>query len=197
MHPRALPIMVAVTVTTALVAGCGGGSSQGDDDGALPVTAATSQLGIVQPVAAVGAGLTVADADPCAIVTADDVAASFGGDAGVGIADGNGGCGFSLSGETVLGELAGAAVQVHVMLSPDGYLTVDEQAAALPDLEAVAGLGDEAWYTAFNRELHIDLGGTDLIVIGAPGDAAAGRDAVLALGRTILTRLAAASGEAG
>ena len=31
--------------------------------------------------------------------------------------------------------------------------------------------------------------GTDLVVIGAPGDAAAGREAVLALGRAILTRL--------
>lgn len=192
MHPRALLITAAVVASVA--AGCGGDDAS---DATLPVTAAMSEVGIVQPVAAVGAGLTVTATDACELVTADDVATAFGGDAGDGRTDGDGGCAFSLSGDTVLGELSGAAVDVHVLLSPDGYLTVDEQSASLPDLEAIDGLGDEAWYTAFNRELHIDLGGTDLIVIGAPGDAVAGRDAVLALGRAILVRLDATSTAAG
>ncbi len=192
MHPRALLITVAVVASIAT--GCGGDEAS---DVTQPVTAITSEIGIVQPVAAVGAGLTVTATEPCALVTTDDVAAAFGGDADGGRADGNGGCTFSLSGDTVFGDLAGAAVEVHVMLSPDGYLSVDEQSAVLPDLEAISGLGDEAWYTAFNRELHIDLGGTDLIVIGAPGDAVAGRDAVLALGRAILVRLEDASSSAG
>lgn len=170
--------------------GCGSDASPAVT---VPDTAASSQIGVVQPLAAVGAGLTVTDTDACAITTSDHVAEAFGGEVAPGVADGNGGCGFALSGVTTIGDLAGASALVTVILSPDGYLGAEEQATVLPDLEPIGGLGDEAWYTAFGRELHINLGGTDLIVIGASGDAAAGREAVLALGRSIVTDLETAA----
>lgn len=190
---RTLALAALITAVSGVATGCGS-----DDSSAatVPETAVTSEIGVLQPPPAVGAGLTVGTSDACTIARAEHVVEAFGGDAAAGVADGNGGCAFALSGETVIGDLAGASALVTVMVSPDGYLGVDEQAGVLPDLEPIAGIGDEAWYTAFNRELHVNLGGTDLIVIGASGDATAGREAVLALGRAIVTdlELAAAAG---
>lgn len=185
MHP-CVP-MILLAGAAALVGGCGGAANGAASGSGHDGAAGT---GAVRSEAAVGAGLSLPDVDVCTIVAADDVARSFGGDVVGGTHDASGGCAFSVSGDTVLGELAGASVDVHVLLASDADRRPgDDASGAAHDLEAIEGLGDGAWYTAYNRELHIDLDGTDLVVIGAPGDAAAGREAVLALGRAILTRL--------
>lgn len=179
MPTRALLLTAAITTTVvaAFVAGCAGSDARSE----APA-----------PVGPGGAGLTLTATDPCALATARDVASAFGGITAAGAADGVGGCAFSLSGHTSVGELAGAAVEVHVLVGPDDGTSVDERLAEDPELERIDGLGDGAWYSGLDRALHIDVGGADVTVVGVPGDPAAGRAAVLSLGQAIVSRLTAA-----
>lgn len=152
-------------------------------------------------------GLLPTTVDPCAIVTTDDVNSAFGGTVAPGVLDpGNTGlsalpgCDYAITGQTNTGD-SGSLTQVSIGLTGD-YISYDEMRVAYPETEKVEGIGKEAWYItgrvggdighamAGARQLHIDLGGSELMISGMfPGDEAAVKAEVVAFAQTVLGKL--------
>jgi hypothetical protein len=164
-----MPARSRALLLSSLALAVGGLSACGGDDATATTTtqpASASQNGVVQPEPALGAGLVVSMTSPCDLATLADVRAATGGDVVEGEAADRGSCSFQISGDSSLGPIGIVPVTLTVTLIDDGYLTVDELSETMPDIEAIPGLGDEAWYLAFGHELHVNVGGTDLVVTG-------------------------------
>ena len=163
----------------------------------LPATSPVADTTAAGPSASDGAatpGTTAAvapsgAADPCAIVTTDDVAAAFGGTVAPGVVNpDNGGCDYEITGQTNTGD-SGILTQVSIAFSGE-YQSFDETKVVFPDIEKVDGLGSEAWYYTFGSQLHINLGGQELVISGLiPGDDAAVKAEVIAFGQTVTGKL--------
>jgi hypothetical protein len=129
------------------------------------------------------------DVDPCAIVTTDDVAAAFGGTVAAGVVNpDNGGCDYEITGTTNTGD-SGVLTQVSIEFTGD-YQSFEHAKVVFPDIEKVDGLGNEAWYYSFGSQLHVNLGGQEMVISGLlPGDDAAVKAEVIAFGRTVTGKL--------
>ena len=127
--------------------------------------------------------------DPCAIVTIDDVAAAFGGTVAAGVVNpDNGGCDYEITGQTNTGP-SGILTQVSIELKSD-YISIDKEKVVFPDIEKVDGVGSEAWYYALAHQLHINLGGRELLISGLfPGDESAVKAEVIAFAKTVIGKL--------
>ncbi|MGZ4678550.1 MAG: hypothetical protein ACXWBO_15040 [Ilumatobacteraceae bacterium] len=127
--------------------------------------------------------------DPCAIVTTDDVAAAFGGTVAAGVLNpDNGGCDYEITGQTNTGP-SGILTQVSIELKSD-YISIDKEKVVFPEIEKVDGVGSEAWYYASAHQLHINLGGRELLISGLfPGDEAAVKAEVVAFAKTVIAKL--------
>ncbi len=127
--------------------------------------------------------------DPCAIVTTDDVAAAFGGTVAAGVLNpDNGGCDYEITGQTNTGP-SGILTQVSIELKAD-YISLDKEKIVFPDIEKIDGVGKEAWYYQAAHQLHIDLGGRELLISGLfPGDETAVKAEVVAFAKTVIGKL--------
>ncbi len=127
--------------------------------------------------------------DPCAIVTTGDVAAAFGGTVAAGVLNpDNGGCDYEITGQTNTGP-SGILTQVSIELKSD-YISLDKEKVVFPDIEKVDGVGSEAWYYALAHQLHINLGGRELLISGLfPGDESAVKAEVVAFAKTVIAKL--------
>ncbi len=127
--------------------------------------------------------------DPCAIVTTDDVAAAFGGTVAAGVLNpDNGGCDYVITGQTKTGD-SGILTQASIELKSD-YISFDKEKVVFPDIEKIDGVGNEAWYYALAHQLHINLGGQELLISGLfPGDEAAVKAEVVAFAKTVIGKL--------
>lgn len=127
--------------------------------------------------------------DPCAIVTTDDVAAAFGGSVAPGVVNpDNDGCDYEITGQTNTGD-SGILTQVSIKLAGD-YISFDNEKVVFPEIEKIDGLGSEAWYYSFGSQLHINLGGQELVISGLfPGDDSAVQAEVIAFGHTVVGKL--------
>ncbi len=127
--------------------------------------------------------------NPCAIVTTDDVGAAFGGTVAAGVVNpDNGGCDYELTGQTNTGP-SGVLAQVSIKFEGE-YQTFESTKVVFPDIEKVDGLGKEAWYYSVASQLHIDLGGQELVISGVlPGDRAAVKAEVIAFAHTVTGKL--------
>ena len=127
--------------------------------------------------------------DPCAIVTTDDVAAAFGGSVAAGVTNpDNGGCDYEITGQTNTGP-SGVLTQVSITFGGD-YGSYDRAKVVFPDVEKIDGLGSEAYYLSFGSQLHINVGGQDLVISGLfPGDDKAVQAEVVAFGTTVVGKL--------
>lgn len=117
-----------------------------------------------------GGGATGTTGDLCAAVTADDVAAAFGGTATAGVLnESKDGCDYDISGTTKTGEAGITFVSITL---GGGYISYDDEKKVFPDVVKVDGVGDAAWYYNAAAQLHIDIGGGKEIVISGslPGD---------------------------
>ena len=144
--------------------------------------------------AAAAPGTTAAAApsgtvDPCAIVTIDDVAAAFGGTVAAGVVNpDNGGCDYEITGQTNTGP-SGVLTQVSIELKSD-YISIDKEKVVFPEIEKVDGVGSEAWYYALAHQLHINVGGRELLISGLfPGDESAVKAEVIAFAKTVIGKL--------
>lgn len=163
----------------------------------LPATSPIADTESANPPASDGAATpdttaAVAPAgavDPCAIVTIDDVAAAFGGTVAPGVVNpDNGGCDYEITGTTNTGD-SGILTQVSIEFTGD-YQSFDETKVVFPDIEKIDGLGSEAWYYSFGAQLHINVGGQELVISGVfPGDDAAIEEEVIAFGHTVTGKL--------
>jgi hypothetical protein len=122
-------------------------------------------------------------------VTTDDVSAAFGGTVAPGVLNpDNGGCDYEITGKTKTGD-SGILTQVSIELTSD-YQSIDRVKVVFPDVEKVDGLGKEAWYYGVGSQLHVDLGGQELVISGLfPGDKAAVKAEVIAFGHTVVEKL--------
>ena len=85
-------------------------------------------------------------------------------------------------------------VTVHVLPSvvlATLTLTPYEKAKVVfPDLVKVDGVGSEAYYLSFGSQLHVSIGGQELVISGLfPGDDAAVQAEVIAFGKTLVGKL--------
>jgi hypothetical protein len=151
---------------------------------ATPTVAAT-----VAPTATTAAVAPSGTVDPCAIVTIDDVAAAFGGTVAAGVLNpDNGGCDYEITGQTNTGP-SGILTQVSIELKSD-YISIDKEKVVFPEIEKVDGVGSEAWYYALAHQLHINLGGRELLISGLfPGDESAVKAEVIAFAKTVIGKL--------
>jgi len=117
------------------------------------------------------------------------VAAAFGGTVAPGVVNpDNGGCDYVITGQTKTGD-SGILTQVSIKFS-SGYETYDHTKVVFPDIEKIEGLGKEAWYEAVGSQLHINLGGQELVISGMfPGDKAAVKAEVIAFAHTVTGKL--------
>jgi hypothetical protein len=122
-------------------------------------------------------------------VTTDDVAAAFGGTVAPGVINpDNGGCDYEITGTTKTGD-SGILTQVSIEFSGD-YGSYDQTKVVFPDIEKIDGLGQEAWYESVGSQLHINIGGQDLVISGVfPGDATAVKAEVIAFAQTVTAKL--------
>lgn len=130
------------------------------------------------------------DVDPCAIVTTDDVAAAFGGSVAAGVINpDNGGCDYEITGETNTGP-SGILTQVSIEFTGAEFGSYERAKVVFPDVVKVDGVGSEAYYLSFGSQLHINIGGQELVISGLfPGDDAAVQDEVVAFGKTVVSKL--------
>jgi hypothetical protein len=152
-------------------------------------TAASPPTGGTTPPVATQAVAPSGSVAPCAIVTTDDVAAAFGGTVAAGVVNtDNGGCDYEITGQTKTGP-SGILTQVSIELK-DGYQTYATEKVVFPDIEKVDGLGIEAWYFTTASQLHINLGGRELLISGLfPGDKALVKTEVVAFAHTVTSKL--------
>jgi Protein of unknown function (DUF3558) len=127
--------------------------------------------------------------DPCKIVSTDEIAAAFGGTVAAGVVNAdNGGCDFEITGQTNTGD-SGILTQVSIELT-DSYEPYAKTKVVVPDIIKIDDLGREAWYYSLANQLHIDLGGRELLISGLfPGDKAAIQAEVIAFGHTVVGKL--------
>ena len=128
--------------------------------------------------------------DPCAIVTTDDVAAAFGGSVVAGVTNpDNGGCDYEITGETNTGP-SGILTQVSIEFTGADFNPYEKAKVVFPDLVKVDGVGSEAYYLSFGSQLHVNIGGQELVISGLfPGDDAAVQAEVIAFGKTLVGKL--------
>jgi hypothetical protein len=171
-----------------MVASCGGDGASETVASSAPPTSTASTTSIAEsdrPVVAV-------EADPCELVTADEVASAT----GLGVEEvreeGPIGCLFDLGAE------AGVAVFVTVedgqgrASGPAAVFGSYEELEAQGDAEAIAGLGERALYAPRFRGLAVDVGGGGFIAVGINGGLGAlqePREALIALAEAALGRL--------
>ena len=128
--------------------------------------------------------------DPCAIVTTDDVAAAFGGSVAAGVTNpDNGGCDYEITGETNTGP-SGILTQVSIEFTGADFNPYEKAKVVFPDLVKVDGVGSEAYYLSFGSQLHVNIGGQELVISGLfPGDDTAVQAEVVAFGKTLVSKL--------
>jgi hypothetical protein len=177
---RTLTILV---LCSALGACSSGGGSTSDSTNSSAEEPGTTAPVATEPVAPPGA------VEPCAIVTTDDVAAAFGGTVAPGVVNpDNGGCDYEITGTTNTGD-SGILTQVSLEFTSN-YQTYDQAKVVFPDIEKVDGLGSEAWYLTFGSQLHINLGGQELVISGLfPGDEQAVKAEIIAFAHTVTEKL--------
>lgn len=117
------------------------------------------------------------------------MAAAFGGTVAPGVVNpDNGGCDYVITGQTKTGD-SGILTQVSIEFS-SGYETYDHTKVVFPDVEKIDGLGHEAWCEAVGSQLHINLGGQELVISGVfPSDDAAVKAEVIAFAHTVTAKL--------
>lgn len=122
-------------------------------------------------------------------MTTDDVAATFGGTVAPGVVNpDNGGCDYVITGMTNTGD-SGILTQVSIQFTSD-YQSFDDEKIIFPDIEKIDGLGSEAWYFGMGSQLHINLGGQELVISGMfPGDDEAVQTEVVAFAGTVTGKL--------
>lgn len=169
---RVVFILAAVTV------GCSASS------GGAP-TATAPAVTIAPPVQSAPAPVEPAVvppdiADNCAIVTPADIAAVFGGDVAAGTVNGDdGSCIYLISG--------GAEVTVGVDRE---YISFDTARASLPSIEQVTVEGRPGWFYPKLHQVHVDLGGSALVVSTAvTGDETTLKNEVISLAKAVLGKL--------
>ncbi|MEO8265557.1 MAG: hypothetical protein ABI706_08610 [Ilumatobacteraceae bacterium] len=167
---------------------------------ASPATspAAVSATSAVAPVATDAAAIpdtTVAVAppgtvDPCSIVTIDDVAAAFGGSVAAGVINpDNGGCDYEITGQTNTGP-SGILTQVSIEFTGADFGSYEKTKVVFPDVVKVDGVGSEAYYLSFGSQLHVNIGGQEMVISGLfPGDDTAVQAEVVAFGKTVVGKL--------
>ena len=124
--------------------------------------------------------------DPCAIVTTDDVAAAFGGSVAAGVINpDNGGCDYEITGQTNTGP-SGILTQVSIEFTGADFGSYEKTKVVFPDVVKVDGVGSEAYYLSFGSQLHVNIGGQELVISGLfPGDDTAVQAEVIAFGKTV------------
>jgi hypothetical protein len=183
---------VAILGLCAALSACssGGGSTAASTGGpsasstAVPATSAVS-AGAAAPGTTAASGAVA----PCAVVTTGDVAAAFGGTVAPGVVNpDNGGCDYVITGGTKTGD-SGILTQVSIKFT-SGYETYDHTKVVFPDIEKIDSLGKEAWYEAVGSQLHINLGGQELVISGVfPGDKAVVKAEVIAFAHAVTGKL--------
>ena len=170
----------------ARVGTIGGCSTQATTAGSV-AESADSEAAETEPTAD---GATQTGGDSCAIVSADDVAAAFGGTVAPGVADpDNGGCDFDISGTTKTGDVDIFA-QISVQYGQTDYIDAAEENNVAPELVEVTGVGDAAWYLDLGHQLHVSVNGTELLVYGSlPGDDAAIQSELVEFATAIIANL--------
>lgn len=135
-------------------------------------------------------GATSATGDPCAAVTAEDVATAFGGTATAGVLnESKDGCDYDISGTTKTGEAGITFVSITLGGS---YISYDDEKKVFPDVIKVDGVGDAAWYFKAASQLHIDIGaGKEIVISGSlPGDDDAAIQAeVIEFGKIVVAKV--------
>jgi hypothetical protein len=141
------------------------------------------------PVAATDAVAPSGAVDPCKIVTTDDVAAAFGGTVAAGVINpDNEGCDYEITGQTNTGD-SGILTQVSIEFGGD-FSPYERTKVVFPDAVKIDGLGHDATYLEFGNQLHIDVGGQDVVISGLfPGDKAAVQAEVVAFGKVVLSKM--------
>jgi hypothetical protein len=128
--------------------------------------------------------------DPCSIVTTDDVAAAFGGSVAAGVINpDNGGCDYEITGQTNTGP-SGVLTQVSIEFTGADFGSYEKTKVVFPDVVKVDGVGSEAYYLSFGSQLHVNVGGQELVISGLfPGDDTAVQAEVIAFGKTVVGKL--------
>ena len=128
--------------------------------------------------------------DPCAIVTTDDVAAAFGGSVAAGVINpDNGGCDYEITGQTNTGP-SGVLTQVSIEFTGAEFGSYERAKVVFPDVVKVDGVSSEAYYLSFGSQLHVNIGGQELVISGLfPGDDTAVQAEVIAFGKTVVGKL--------
>ena len=128
--------------------------------------------------------------DPCGIVTTADVAAAFGGSVAAGVINpDNGGCDYEITGQTNTGP-SGVLTQVSIEFTGADFGSYEKMKVVFPDVVKVDGVGSEAYYLSFGSQLHINVGGQELVISGLfPGDDTAVQAEVVAFGKTVVGKL--------
>ncbi len=119
-------------------------------------------------------------ADNCAIVTPADIAAVFGGDVAAGTVNGDdGSCVYVISGSSE------ATVGVD-----REYISFDTARASLPTIEQVTVGGRPGWFYPKLHQLHVDLGGSALVVsTTVTGEETTLKNDVIGLAKVVLGKL--------
>jgi hypothetical protein len=125
----------------------------------------------------------------CSIVTTADVAAAFGGTVADGVVNGDdGSCNYEITGRTKTGD-SGSLATASLSLGAD-YTSYAEAQAVFADIEQIDGVSQQAWYYPAAHELHVDVGGSELLVAATiPGDEAAIKAEIIAFARAVIGKL--------
>ena len=123
-------------------------------------------------------------------MTIDDVAAAFGGSVAAGVINpDNGGCDYEITGQTNTGP-SGVLTQVSIEFTGAEFGSYERAKVVFPDVVKVDGVSSEAYYLSFGSQLHVNIGGQELVISGLfPGDDTAVQAEVIAFGKTVVGKL--------